>query len=162
MGAYGGRADVMATVAPVGPMYQAGTLSGNPLAMAAGLATLRELRQPGLFEAMVEQSEKLGKGIAEAASKAGVSIWQNAVGSMFCTFFTGRPVNDAASARNSDTAAFGRYFHAMLANGVYLAPSQFEAGFMSAAHDDAVIEATITASQQAMLAVEEANKTVDA
>ena len=162
VGAYGGRAELMATVAPAGPMYQAGTLSGNPLAMVAGLATLRELRQPGIFEAMVEQSEKLGKGVAEAASKAGVPIWQNAVGSMFCTFFTGQPVNNAASARSADTVAFGRYFHAMLDNGVYLAPSQFEAGFMSAAHDDAVIEATIKASQQAMLAVEETNKAVDA
>jgi glutamate-1-semialdehyde 2,1-aminomutase len=150
VGAYGGRADLMATVAPIGPMYQAGTLSGNPLAMAAGLATLRELRKPGVFEGMVAQTARLCRGIAGAAQAADVPIWQNSVGTMFCTFFTDQPVGDAASARTADTAAYSRFFHAMLEGGVYLAPSQFEAGFMSSAHDDGVIQATIEAAQSAM------------
>jgi glutamate-1-semialdehyde 2,1-aminomutase len=153
VGAYGGRADVMATVAPAGPMYQAGTLSGNPLAMSAGLATLNELRKPGVFEEMVAHAEKLGDGVAQAAQDAGVPIWQNRVGTMFCTFFTDQPVSDAASARTSDTEAFGRFFHAMLDGGVYLAPSQFEAGFVSSVHDDDIVQATVEAAKAAMLAV---------
>lgn len=150
VGAYGGRADVMATVAPAGPMYQAGTLSGNPLAMAAGLATLHELRQPGVFDGMVAQTERLGEGVAAAAEDAGLSIWQNRVGTMFCTFFTGQPVSDAASARTADTQVYARFFHAMLEGGVYLAPSQFEAGFISAVHDPGIIDATVEAARHAM------------
>jgi glutamate-1-semialdehyde 2,1-aminomutase len=153
VGAYGGRADVMATVAPAGPMYQAGTLSGNPLAMTAGLVTLEELGKPGVFDAMEEATARLGEGVAKAAEDAGVPISQNRVGTMFCTFLTGQPVSDAASARTADTEAFGRFFHAMLEGGVYVAPSQFEAGFMSSVHDDDVIDATIEAAQQAMQAV---------
>jgi len=153
VGAYGGRADVMATVAPAGPMYQAGTLSGNPLAMTAGLVTLEELGKPGVFDAMINATARLGEGVAKAAEDAGVPISQNRVGTMFCTFFTDQPVSDAASARTADTEAFGRFFHAMLEGGVYVAPSQFEAGFMSSVHDDGVIDATIDAAQQAMQAV---------
>jgi len=153
VGAYGGKRPIMETVAPAGPMYQAGTLSGNPLAMTAGLVTLRELGQPGVFEGIVAQTERLCQGIGQAAAEAGVPVYQTQVGTMFCTFFTATPTTDYASAKTSDTAAFGRFFQAMLEAGIYLAPSQFEAGFTSTAHDDAAIEATIAAARVAFGAV---------
>jgi glutamate-1-semialdehyde 2,1-aminomutase len=149
VGAYAGKREIMETVAPAGPMYQAGTLSGNPLAMTAGLVTLRELRRPGVFEGIVAQTERLCQGIGQAATAAGMPVYQTQVGTMFCTYFTEGPVTDYTSAKTSDTAAFGRFFQAMLHAGVYLAPSQFEAGFTSTAHRDDVIEATIEAAQTA-------------
>jgi glutamate-1-semialdehyde 2,1-aminomutase len=149
VGAYAGKREIMETVAPAGPMYQAGTLSGNPLAMTAGLVTLRELRKPGVFAGIVAQTERLCQGVGDAARAAGVPVYQTQVGTMFCSYFAEGPVTDYASARTSDTAAFGRFFQAMLQAGVYLAPSQFEAGFTSTAHDDEVIAATVAAAQGA-------------
>jgi glutamate-1-semialdehyde 2,1-aminomutase len=151
VGAYAGKREIMETVAPAGPMYQAGTLSGNPLAMTAGLVlvTLRQLRKPGVFERIVAQTERLCQGIGQAATEAGVPILQTQVGTMFCTYFAREPVTDYASAKASDTAAFGRFFQAMLDAGVYLAPSQFEAGFTSTAHSDRVIGATVEAAKGA-------------
>jgi glutamate-1-semialdehyde 2,1-aminomutase len=154
VGAYAGKREIMETVAPAGPMYQAGTLSGNPLAMTAGLVTLRELRKPGVFEGIVAQTEQLCQGIGRAATAAGVPVYQTQVGTMFCTYFTEGPVTDYASAKKSDAAAFGRFFQAMLRAGVYLAPSQFEAGFTSTAHNDEVIQATVEAAHGAFRAVQ--------
>jgi glutamate-1-semialdehyde 2,1-aminomutase len=153
VGAYAGKRAVMETVAPVGPMYQAGTLSGNPLAMTAGLITLRELRKPGVFQDVVAQTERLCQGIGQAAQEAGVPVYQTRVGTMFCTFFSVGTVTDYASAKTSDTDAFGRFFKEMLEQGIYLAPSQFEAGFTSVAHTSEVIDATIAAARQAFRAV---------
>lgn len=150
VGAYGGRADIMQLVAPAGPMYQAGTLSGNPLAMAAGLATLELIRAPGAWEQLERTTARLADGIAAAAEAAGVPTVHTRVGTMFCTFFTEQPVRDYASARLSDTARYARFFHALLEQGVYLAPSQFEAGFTSLAHDDEVVDATIAAAEIAL------------
>jgi glutamate-1-semialdehyde 2,1-aminomutase len=149
VGAYAGKRDILETVAPAGPMYQAGTLSGNPLAMIAGLVTLEELRKPGVFQETVAQTERLCHGIGQAAEEAGVPIYQTQVGTMFCTFFTDRPVTDYVSAKTSDTAAFGRFFRAMLEAGIYLAPSQFEAGFTSTVHTSEVVDATIEVAQRA-------------
>jgi len=149
VGAYAGKREIMETVAPAGLMYQAGTLSGNPLAMSAGLVTLCELRKPGAFEGIVAQTERLCQGFGQAATEAGVPVFQTQVGTMFCTFFTEGPVTDYTSAKTSDTAAFARFFQAMLQAGIYLAPSQFEAGFTSTAHGDDVIDATIEAAQGA-------------
>ncbi len=153
VGAYAGKREIMQTVAPVGPMYQAGTLSGNPLAMSAGIATLKALREPGLFEGLVERTTRLAEGIGAAAEAAGVPIVQTQVGTMFSAFFSDQPVTDWDSVAKSDTETFGRFFQAMLQNGVYLAPSQFEAAFFSAAHSDEVVEATIAAAQKAFEAV---------
>jgi glutamate-1-semialdehyde 2,1-aminomutase len=149
VGAYAGKREIMETVAPAGPMYQAGTLSGNPLAMTAGLITLRELGKPGVFGGVVTQTERLCEGIGKAAAEAGVPVYQTQVGTIFSTFFTETPVTDYASAKTSDTAAFGRFFQAMLEAGVYLAPSQFEAGFTSTAHDSDVLDATLEAARNA-------------
>jgi glutamate-1-semialdehyde 2,1-aminomutase len=146
VGAYGGKREIMSMIAPAGPVYQAGTLSGNPLAMAAGIATLNALTQPGVWESLENASQKLATGIGNAARDAGIPVWQNRVGTMFATFFTKNPVKDWPSAKSSDTEIFGKYFQGMLERGVYLAPSQFEAGFMSAAHRDAEIESTIQAA----------------
>lgn len=149
VGAYAGRADIMQRVAPLGPMYQAGTLSGNPLAMTAGLETLKILRRPGVFASIVEKATKLGNGIGAAAEAAGVPVYQTQVGTMFCTYFSETPVVDWDSAAKADTVRFGKFFWGMIERGVYMAPSQFEAGFVSLAHTDAVIEATIEAAQGA-------------
>ena len=150
VGAYGGKREIMAMVAPAGPMYQAGTLSGNPLAMTAGIATLNLLQQPGIWDQLEATAEKLTAGIGAAAKAANVPLIQTRVGTMFAAFFTDQPIYDWDSVSKSDTRKFGRYFQAMLEQGVYLAPSQFEAGFISTAHDDAVIEETITAAERAM------------
>lgn len=147
--AYGGRRDIMAMVAPSGPVYQAGTLSGNPLAMAAGAAQLRLLRTPGVYEQLDALAGKLCDGIGKAASENGVAVYQTRVGSMFTTFFTSGPVVDEASAKQSDTSAFATFFRAMLDQGIYLAPSQFEAGFLSLAHSEVDIEQTIAAAHVA-------------
>ncbi|MBX6771790.1 MAG: glutamate-1-semialdehyde 2,1-aminomutase [Chloroflexi bacterium] len=156
VGAYGGRADVMALLAPDGPVYQAGTLSGNPLAMTAGIATLTELRQPGVYETLERRAAVLADGLAAAARDAGVPIVGTRVGSMFTTFFTDQPVVDYTSARRSDTRRYARFFHAMLEQGIYLAPSQFEAGFLSLAHSDEDVERTIAAARVAFHACREA------
>jgi len=153
VGAYAGRRDIMQMVAPAGPMYQAGTLSGNPLAMTAGVETLKVLREPGLFDDLVARTKRLCAGVGEAARSAGVPVYQTRVGTMFCTYFTQGPVTNWATASQSDTERFGRFFRAMLEEGVYIAPSQFEAGFTSTAHTDEVIEATIEAAQKAFRAV---------
>jgi glutamate-1-semialdehyde 2,1-aminomutase len=143
VGAYGGRRDIMSRVAPSGPVYQAGTLSGNPLAVAAGLATLRHLKaRPEIYKSLEARAATLC-----AAVPAGITV--NRVGSMFTFFFTDQPVTDYESAKRSDTKRFGRYFRAMLDRGIYLAPSQFEAAFLSAAHTDEDIRTTIEAAREA-------------
>jgi glutamate-1-semialdehyde 2,1-aminomutase len=153
VGAYAGRAEIMQQVAPLGPMYQAGTLSGNPLAMAAGLETLKILGQPGLFETLVSRTRRLGEGIGQAATSAGIPVYQTQVGTMFCTYFTDTPVANWDTASTANTQRYGQFFWAMVERGVYLAPSQFEAGFMSVAHTDEVIEQTIEAAQEAFRVV---------
>src|SRR5918911_1197663 len=149
VGAYGGRREIMDQVAPLGPVYQAGTLSGNPLAMAAGIATLRVLREPGVYERLETLSARLAEGLSDAARTAGVAYVGNRVGSMFTGFFAPGPVVDYASAKRSDTACYARFFHALLERGVYLAPSQFEAGFVSLAHTDDEIQSTLEAARAA-------------
>lgn len=155
VGAYAGRRDIMQTVAPAGPMYQAGTLSGNPIAMTAGIVTLNALRKPDLFENLVAGTRRLGEGIGAAAEAAGIPVYQTQVGTMFCTFFTDRPVTNWDTAAASDTALFGRFFWAMLKQGVYLAPSQFEAGFFSSTHTPEVVTFTIQAAQRAFTEIAE-------
>ena len=150
VGAYAGKRAIMEQVAPAGPMYQAGTLSGNPLAMTAGLITLREISKPGVFESIVARTRRLCDGLACAARDAGVAVYQTCVGTMFCHFFTPESVANYASAKKSDTARFSRYFQGMLDEGIYVAPSQFEAGSMSAAHDDDTIDATVVAAERVM------------
>jgi glutamate-1-semialdehyde 2,1-aminomutase len=150
VGAYGGRADIMQMIAPSGPVYQAGTLSGNPLAMVAGITTLEVLKRPGTWQSLETATSVLTQGIGEAAEAAGIPIWQNRVGTMFATFFTETPVTDWDTAKTSDTARFANFFQGILERGVYLAPSQFEAGFMSTAHDDTAIAATLAAAVEAM------------
>jgi glutamate-1-semialdehyde 2,1-aminomutase len=143
----------MEVVAPVGPVYQAGTLSGNPLAVTAGLTTLRLLKEPGFYERLEKAAARLVEGMTEAAREAGVSTHSNRVGSMFTSFFTSEPVNDWGAANRCDREAYARFFHAMLDEGVYLAPSQFEAAFISAAHNDEIIERTISAARKAFAQV---------
>jgi len=149
VGAYGGKAEYMACIAPEGPVYQAGTLSGNPLAMAAGIATLGILMRPGAYGVLEEKSAALAQGMAEVNHAMGANLAFNRVGSMFTTFFTAGPVKDFAGAKLSDTARFGNYFRAMLEEGIYLAPSQFEATFVSLAHSEDDIDATILAHEKA-------------
>ena len=149
VGAYGGRKEVMDLIAPSGPVYQAGTLSGNPLAVTAGLATLKQLRAKGIYKKLEERSAALAKGIGEAAKKAGIPLTQTRVGSMLTSFFTTGPVMDWNSAKRSDTKRYGQFFHKMLEQGVYFAPSQFEAAFLSTAHTSADIEKTIRAAHAA-------------
>jgi len=153
VGAYAGRAEIMDMVAPVGPMYQAGTLSGNPLAMTAGLETLKLLREDGVFDTLVIRAKRLGQGIGAAAEAAGIPVYQTQVGTMFCTYFTDKPVTGWDSASQADTQTYAKFFWAMAENGVYIAPSQFEAGFMSTAHTDQVIDQTIEAAQGAFAAL---------
>ncbi len=150
VGAYGGRRDLMEQIAPAGPIYQAGTLSGNPVAMAAGLAMLDLVSEPGFHDALEAASNALCDGLEAAAREAGVPFTTTRVGGMFGLFFTDQAYVDTyAQAVACDTAAFNRFFHAMLERGVYLAPSAFEAGFMSSAHDAAVIDATLQAARGA-------------
>ncbi|MBI4635670.1 MAG: glutamate-1-semialdehyde 2,1-aminomutase [Candidatus Rokubacteria bacterium] len=149
VGAYGGRRDLMGRVAPLGDVYQAGTLSGNPLAVAAGLATLAALRQGDAYARLEALSAQLERGLRAGAEKAGVPLVVNRVGSMLTAFFCGGRVIDYASARRADTARYARYFHAMLERGVYLAPSQFEAAFVSLAHSEADIEHAARAAADA-------------
>jgi glutamate-1-semialdehyde 2,1-aminomutase len=150
VGAYGGRRDIMQLVAPAGPMYQAGTLAGNPLAMAAGIATLQELQKPGAWDAVERNTARLVAGLSAAAEEARVPTVTQRVGTMFTTFFTDMPVANWAAAKTADTKMFGAFFRAMLENGVYLAPSQFEAAFLSAAHGEREIETTVQAAEVAL------------
>jgi glutamate-1-semialdehyde 2,1-aminomutase len=151
VGAYGGRKEIMQLVAPSGPVYQAGTLSGNPLAMAAGYATLNILaRHRSTYKQLEKRARQLEGGMRECFERAGVPVWMNRVGSMFTVFFTSAEVVDDESAKSSDTKRFAAFFRAMLENGVYLAPSQFEAAFLSASHTEADIDRTLAACNKAL------------
>ena len=147
LGAFGGRREVMEKVAPLGPVYQAGTLSGNPLSVAAGLATLNKVRAPGFYEALGRRTQALVTALTEAARRRGVVFSARAVGGMFGVYFAAEPPSTYAEVMACDKAGFNRFFHAMLDRGVYLAPSAFEAGFVSAAHTDADIAATVAAAE---------------
>jgi glutamate-1-semialdehyde 2,1-aminomutase len=149
VGAYGGAREIMEMVAPQGPVYQAGTLSGNPLAMAAGIVTLRVLSNPALYTVLEEDGSSLAASLEEAAHRAEVEVRINRVGSMLTVFFTDAPVSDYAGARQADSERYARFFRAMLERGVYLPPSQFEAWFISLAHDKADFEATAAAAAEA-------------
>ncbi|HEV8143163.1 MAG TPA: glutamate-1-semialdehyde 2,1-aminomutase [Methylomirabilota bacterium] len=153
VGAYGGRREVMANVAPLGGVYQAGTLSGNPLAVAAGLATLAALRTSGVYERLEHLGARLEFGMREAARKAGVALAVNRVGSMMTGFFCDGPVADYTSARRADTKRYAAFFQGMLERGVYLAPSQFEAAFVSLAHSDADLEHAARAATESLAAL---------
>ena len=153
VGAYGGRRDLMQQIAPAGPIYQAGTLSGNPVAMAAGLAMLELIQTPGFYADLEAKSNALCDGLEAAAREAGVPFSTQRVGGMFGLFFSAQKVDTYAGALACDTAAFNRFFHEMLDRGVFLAPSAFEAGFVSSAHDDAVIAQTLEAARAAFHAL---------
>ena len=150
VGAYGGKLAIMQKIAPIGPIYQAGTLSGNPLAMTAGIETLKILSKPGVYKTLEKTSADLEQGLRAAALEAGIPVTLNRVGSMFTGFFTDQKVRDFASAKTSDTARFGRFFLSMLKNGVNLAPSQFEAAFLSLSHSKADIAKTIEAARKSL------------
>lgn len=153
VGAYGGSRELMRNIAPAGPIYQAGTLSGNPLAMAAGIVTLRRLRDGGFYEKLERSSARLCAGLSAAAKTAGIKTTSNRVGSMWTTFFAAEPVRDWTTANNCDREQYAKFFHAMLNEGVYLAPSQFEAAFVSAAHTAKVIDETVEAADRAFKAM---------
>jgi glutamate-1-semialdehyde 2,1-aminomutase len=150
VGALGGRRDLLARIAPEGPIYQAGTLSGNPLAVAAGIAMLRELQKPGVYAKLEATSARLADGIRELCARRGAPAVVNRVGSMFTVFFCAEPPFDYASAKKADTARFGRFYHALLDGGVYLPPSQFEAAFVSLSHGDAELARTLLAVDAAL------------
>ena len=147
--AFGGRADIMSSIAPDGPVYQAGTLSGNPVAMAAGLTTLQLIDEPGFYESLSKQTKRLTDGLAAAAADAGIPVSVEQEGGMFGLVFTADgPVRSYAQVAAADVERFKKFFHGMLAEGVYLAPSAYEAGFVSAAHGDAEIDATLEAARK--------------
>jgi glutamate-1-semialdehyde 2,1-aminomutase len=148
VGAFGGRHDIMERLAPLGPVYQAGTLSGNPLAMVAGLSTLSEWRKPGVFERAVGVTERLVEGLRAGAAKHGLPLVAQSVGTMFGFFFSEKPVRSYRDTLSADKDAFNRFFHAMLEAGVYFAPSAFEAGFVSVAHDGEAIDLTLAVLDQ--------------
>jgi glutamate-1-semialdehyde 2,1-aminomutase len=150
VGAFGGRGEIMDCLAPLGPVYQAGTLSGNPVAMAAGIAALEELVASNAYAKLEELGAALEAGMKGAAKSAGVPVQFNRCGSMFCGYFTSQPVHNVADAMKSDRERFKRYFHGMLAEGIYIAPSQFEAGFLSTAHSEADIRKTVKAAAKVM------------
>ena len=150
LAAYGGRQEIMACVAPEGPVYQAGTLSGNPIAVAAGQKTLEWLQRPGTYDALEKTSAQLVDGISALAQEAEIDLVANRVASMFTGFFSRQPVVDYASAKRADSKRFGRFFHAMLERGVYLAPSQFEAAFVSLAHDNGAVDRTLAAAARSL------------
>ena len=150
VGAYGGRREIMELVAPLGPMYQAGTLSGNPLAVTAGLTTLQELQQPGTYEQLESLAARLADGLTQALARAEVPATLNRVGSMLTGFFSAGPVATLAQVEAADTASYGRYFHGLLARGVYIAPSQFEAGFVSLMHTESDIDRTVEVAAAAL------------
>ncbi len=148
--AFGGRADIMGHLAPLGSVYQAGTLSGNPVAVAAGMATLKLIQEPGFYENLTKQTAKLAQGLAAAGKEAGVALCADSVGGMFGLYFAAAVPKTYAEMMKCDKAAFNAFFHAMLDEGVYLAPSAFEAGFVSASHDDAIIDATLAAANHVL------------
>jgi glutamate-1-semialdehyde 2,1-aminomutase len=148
VGAFGGRADVMDALAPTGPVYQAGTLSGNPVAVAAGLATHTAISEPGFHATLTARTERLVKGLTAAAKDAGVTFCADSVGGMFGLYFSAKPPASFSEVMQCDKEKFNRFFHAMLDHGIYLAPSAFEAGFVSAAHSDADIDATLAAARE--------------
>ena len=150
VGAFGGRAEIMDCLAPLGPVYQAGTLSGNPIAMAAGLANLQELTDGNAYRKLEKTGEQLATGMRNAAKSANVPMQFNQCGSMFCGYFTSQPVHNVADAMHSDRVRFKKFFHGMLDAGVYLAPSQFESGFLSTAHTAADIETTVQAAAKVL------------
>jgi glutamate-1-semialdehyde 2,1-aminomutase len=150
VGAFGGRREILDCLAPVGPVYQAGTLSGNPVAMAAGIAALEELAASEAYARLEELGTALEAGMKDAAKSAGVPVQFNRCGSMFCGYFTSEPVHNVADAMKSDRERFKKYFHGMLAEGIYLAPSQFEAGFLSTAHSEADLKKTVKAAAKVM------------
>jgi glutamate-1-semialdehyde 2,1-aminomutase len=150
VGAFGGRAEIMDCLAPLGPVYQAGTLSGNPIAMAAGIANLQELLAGNAYEKLEQLGAQLEAGMRDAAKSANVPVQFNRFGSMFCGYFTSQPVHNLADAMHSDRERFKKYFHGMLDAGIYLAPSQFEAGFISTAHTSADIEKTVRAAAEVL------------
>jgi glutamate-1-semialdehyde 2,1-aminomutase len=152
VGAFGGKRAIMEKIAPLGPVYQAGTLSGNPVAMRAGLKTLELISAPGFFAQLTERTASLCAGLEQAAATAGVALTTTQVGGMFGVFFTSKKVGSYADALACDVESFKRFFHAMLAEGVYLAPSAFEAGFVSAAHSADDIAATVQAASRALKA----------
>lgn len=151
--AYGGRAELMNNVAPLGPVYQAGTLAGNPLAMCAGIATLKELTKPGLYQGIHELASRWVVGLKKALSATGVRGQVNSIGSLSTLFFATEPVTDYAGAKRSDTKLYARFFRDMLERGIFFAPSQFEAGFVSAAHTSGDIDRTIAMAEQALNAI---------
>ena len=153
VGAYGGSAELMDNLSPVGPIYQAGTLSGNPLATAAGLATLQELEKPGVFESIESKLVALSDGVGAIANEAGIPVYQTQVGSMACLFFNENPVHNYTGAMTSDTKRFAAFFRGMLDRGVYFAPSQFEAGFMSTAHAQNEIDRTLEAVRETLVSL---------
>ena len=148
--AFGGRVDIMGHLAPLGGVYQAGTLSGNPVAVAAGMATLKLIQEPGFYENLTKQTAKLAQGLAAAGKEAGVALCADSVGGMFGLYFAAAVPKTYAEMMKCDKAAFNAFFHAMLDEGVYLAPSAFEAGFVSASHDDAIIDATLAAANHVL------------
>ena len=150
VGAFGGRAEIMDCLAPLGPVYQAGTLSGNPIAMAAGLANLEALGTDAPYQLLEERGAQLEAGLKAAAKSAGVPVTLNRCGSMFCAYFTGAPVHNVSDAMRSDRDRFKRFFQGMLEEGIYLAPSQFESGFISTAHTAGDIERTVAAAAKVM------------
>lgn len=154
VGAYGGKREIMEKISPLGPIYQAGTLSGNPLAMTAGIETLKLLSKAGVYKSLELKSAELEKGLKAVFAEAGVPATFNRVGSMFTAFFTEAKVKDFASAKTSDTERFGKFFRAMLANGINLAPSQFEAAFLSLAHTTADINRTVDAARKSLKALQ--------
>jgi glutamate-1-semialdehyde 2,1-aminomutase len=153
VGAYGGRRDVLDMVAPAGPVYQAGTLAGNPLAMTAGIETLKELHEPGMWQGLLERSARLASDLSAAAAAVSARVVVQRVGTMFTPFFTDRPVTNWAGAKASHAQQYAAFFRAMLDNGVYLPPSQFEAGFLSTAHGEAEMDATLIAAGRAYASV---------
>jgi glutamate-1-semialdehyde 2,1-aminomutase len=150
VGAYGGKKEIMSQIAPQGPVYQAGTLSGNPIAMIAGIATLEQLKKEGVYESLAEKSKRLATGLAEAARKSDIAARVDHVGSMLGMFFTDRDVTDFEAAKTCDLDRFSAFYQGMRQSGIYLAPSQFEVLFLSAAHTDEHIDATINAAQQVL------------
>jgi glutamate-1-semialdehyde 2,1-aminomutase len=153
VGAYGGRRDIMGMVAPAGPVYQAGTLSGNPLAMTAGIKTLELLQKPGTYEQLDRITKKLSDGLLKIAKEAGHAVCGGQISGMFGLFFAAGPVHNYDDAKKSDVAKFGRFHRGMLEHGIYLAPSQFEAGFTSLAHTDEDIDRTLAAAREVMASI---------
>ena len=153
--AYGGSAELMNNVAPLGPVYQAGTLAGNPLAMSAGIATLKELSKPGIYERIDTLAKKLVAGLRSALAECGIKAQVNSIGSLSTVFFAPGPVTNYSGAKRSDTKLYARYFREMLDRGIFLAPSQFEAAFVSAAHTEADMDHTISAAHDALNSIAE-------